>query len=106
MSPVTSSNIAKVMLDSGCFDHCCEQFEFREATFLNAAAVNTTKTQALRSENHRGWATDANGVEMPLKMNFDVLDVKSTPLSTSILRKHGFPVVRGERQRMLDRTDR
>ena len=46
--PVILSNTAKLVVDSGCFDHCCPvefatQFELKEGQFLDASAANTIK---------------------------------------------------------------
>ena len=48
VNPVILSNTAKLVVDSGCFDHCCPlqfatQFELKEGRFFNAAAANTIK---------------------------------------------------------------
>ena len=48
VNPVILSKTAKLVVDSGCFDHCCPlefatQFELKEGRFLNAAAANTIK---------------------------------------------------------------
>ena len=45
-------------VNPGCFDHCCPlefaaQFELNEGRFLNAAAANTIKAQALRHQSCR-----------------------------------------------------
>ena len=39
-----------------------------------------------------------NGAEIPLKIRFNVFDVKSPLLSTSKLRKHGYSVVLDQQQ--------
>ena len=98
VNPVILSNTAKLVVDSGCFDHCCpldfaSQFELREGRFLNASAANTIKLKHYGTRVVEGWARDVNGAEIPLKIRFNVFDVKSPLLSTSKLRKHGFSVV-------------
>ena len=58
VNPVIFSNTAKLVVDSGCLDHCCPlefatQFELKEGRFLNAAAANTIKPKHLRHESCR-----------------------------------------------------
>ena len=48
VNPVILLNTARLVVDSGCFDHCCPlefatQFELKERRFLNASAANTIK---------------------------------------------------------------
>ena len=45
-----------------------------------------------------GWTRDVNKAEIPLKIRFNVFDVKSPLLSTSKLRKHGYSVVLDQQQ--------
>ena len=41
-----------------------------------------------------------HGTEIPLKIRFNVFDVKSTLLSTSKLRKHGYSILLDQQQTM------
>ena len=52
------------------------------------------QAQALRHQ----WTRDVNGTEIPHKIKFNVFDVKSPLLSTSKLRKHGYPVLLDQQQ--------
>ena len=77
VNPVILSNTAKLVVDSGCFDHCCpldfaSQFELREGRFLNASAANTIKLKHYGTRVVEGWARDVNGAEIPLKIRFNV----------------------------------
>ena len=103
LNPVIFSNTAKLAVDSGCFDHCCRlefaaQFELKEARFLNASAANTIKLNHHGTRVVEGWTRDVNGTEIPLKIKFNVFDVKSPLLSTSKLRKHGYSVLLDQQQ--------
>ena len=98
VNPVILSNIAKVVVGSGCFDNCCPlefatQFELKEGRFLNASAANTIKLKHYGTRVVEGWTRDVNGTEIPLTIKFNVFDVKSSLLSTSKLRKHGYSVL-------------
>ena len=100
---VIFSNTAKLVVDSGCFDHCCPlefatQFELNEGRFLNAAAANTIKLKHYGTRVVEGWTRDVNATEIPLKIKFNVFDVKSPLLSTSKLRKHGYSVLVDQQQ--------
>ena len=116
VNPVTLSNTAKLVVDSGCFDHCCPlelatQFELKEGPFLNGSAANTIKLKHYGTRVVEGWTRDVNGTEIPLKFKFKVFDVKSPLLSTSKLRKHGYSVFVGPtadnpEKRHQDRVDR
>ena len=115
VNPVILSNTAKLVVDSGCFDHCCPlefatQFELKEGRFLNASAANTIKLQHFGTRGVEGWTRDVNGREIPLKIRFNVFDVKSPLLSTSKLRKHGYSLVGqtadNPEKRHHDRVDR
>ena len=91
VNPVILSNTAKLVVDSGCIDHCCSlefatQFELKEGRFLNASAANTIKLKHYGTRVVEGWTRDVNGTEIPLKISFNVFDVKSPLLSTSKLR--------------------
>ena len=102
-NPVILSNTAKLVADSGCFDHCCPlefatQFELKEGRFLNASAANTIKLKHYGTRVVEGWRRDVNGTEIPLKIKFNVFDVKSPFLSTSKLRKHGYSVFLDQQQ--------
>ena len=106
VNPVILSNTAKLVVDSRCFDHCCPldfatQFELKEGRFLNASAANTIKLKHYGTRVVEGWTRDVNGAEIPLKIRFNVFDVKSPLLSTSKLRKHGFSVVLDRQQTIL-----
>ena len=62
---VILSNTAKLVVDSGCFDHCCpldfaSQVELREGRFLNASAANTIKLKHYGTRVVEGWARDAD----------------------------------------------
>ena len=110
MNPVILSRTAKLVVDSGCFDHCCPlefatQFELKEGRFLNAAAANTIKHNHYGTRVVEGWTRDVNGTEIPLKIKFNVFDVRSPLLSTSKLRKHGYSVL-FEEERHHDRVNR
>ena len=103
MHPVIHSNTAKLVVDSGCFDHCCPlefatQFELKEGRFLNAAAANTIKLKHYGTRVVEGWTRDVNGTEIPLKIKFNVFRVKSPSLPTSKLRKHGYSVLLDQQQ--------
>ena len=55
VNPVILSNTAKIVVDSGCFNHCCPlefatQFELKEGRFLNAAPANTTNSSITAPE--------------------------------------------------------
>ena len=61
VNPVILSNTAKLVVDSGCFDHCCpldfaSQFELKEGRFLNASAANTIKLKHYGTRVVEGWA--------------------------------------------------
>ena len=63
VNPVILSNTAKLVVDSGCSDHCCSlefatQFELKEGRFLNAAAANTIKLNALRHQSCRKFGRE------------------------------------------------
>ena len=80
VNPVILSNTAKLVVDSGCFDHCCPlefatQFVLQEGRFLNASTANTMKHHGTRVVE--GWTRDENGTDVPLKIRFNVFDVKS-----------------------------
>ena len=97
MNPVILSSTAKLVVDSGCLDHCCPldfatQLGLKEGRFLNASAANTIKLKHYGTRVVEGWTRDVNGTEIPLKIRFNVFDVKSPQLSTSKLRKHGYSV--------------
>ena len=104
VNPVILSNTAsKLVVDSGCFDYCCPlesatQFEQKEGRFLNAATANTIKLKHYGTRIVEGWTRDVNGTEIPLKIKFNVFDVKSPLLSTSKLRKHGYSVLLDQQQ--------
>ena len=58
VNQVILSKTAKLVVDSGCFDHCCPlefatQFELKEGRFLNASAANTIKLKPLRHQSCR-----------------------------------------------------
>ena len=53
------------------------QFELKEGRFLNAAAANTIKLKHYGTRVVEGWTRDVNGTEIPLKIKFNVFDVKS-----------------------------
>ena len=96
VNPVILSDTAKLVVGSGCFDHCCPlefatQFDLKEGRVLNAAAANTIKLKHYGTRDVEGWTRDVNGTEIPLKIKFNVLfDVKSPLLWTSKLRKHEY----------------
>ena len=103
VNPVILSNTAKLVVDSGCFDHCCPvefatQFELKEGQFLNASAANTIKLKHYSTRVVEGWTRDVNGTEIPLEIRFKVFDVQSPLLSTSKLRKHGSSVLLDQQQ--------
>ena len=63
VNPVLISNTAKLVVDSGCFDHCCPlefatQFELKDGRFLNAAAANTIKLKHYGTRVVEGWTRD------------------------------------------------
>ena len=100
---VILSNTSKLVVDSGCFDHGCPlefatQFDLKEGRFPNAAAANTIKLKHYGTRIVEGWTRDVNGTEIPLKIKFNVFDVKSPLLSTSKLRKHGYSVLLDQQQ--------
>ena len=73
MNPVVLSSTAKLVFDSGCFDHFCPiefvtQFELKEGRFLNASSVNTIKPKHYDTRVAEDWPRDVNGVEIPLKI--------------------------------------
>ena len=79
---VILSNTAELVVDSGSFDHCfplefATQFELKEGRFLNASAANTIKLKHHGIRVVEGWTKDVNGTEIPLKIRFNVFDVKS-----------------------------
>ena len=87
VNPVILSSTAKLVVDSGCFDHCCPLefatlFELNEGRFLNASAANTIKLKNCGTRVVEGWTRDVNDAEMPLKIRFNVFDVQSPLLST------------------------
>ena len=93
MNPVILSNTAKLVVDSGCFDHCCPlefatQFELKEGRFLNASAANTIKLKHYGTRVVEGWTRDVNGTEIPLTIKFNVFDVK----------KHGYSILLDQQQ--------
>ena len=103
VNPVILSNTAQLVVDSESFDHCCPlkfatQFELKEGRFLNAAAANTIKLKHYGTRVVEGWTRDVNGTEIPLKIKFNVFDVKSPWLSTRKLRKHGYSVSLDQQQ--------
>ena len=92
---VILSSTAKLVVDSGCFDHCCPlgfatHFELKEGRFLNASAANTTKLKHYGTTVVEGWTRDVNGTQIPFKIRFNVFDV--TGLLLSKLRQHGYSV--------------
>ena len=94
MNPVILSNTAKLVVDSGCFDHCCllefaTQSELNEGRFLSASSANTIKLKHYGTRIVEGCTRDVNGTEIPLKIKFNVFDVKSPLLSTNKLPKTG-----------------
>ena len=100
---VLLSSTAKLVVDSGCFDHCCPldfatQFELREGRFLNASAATTIELKHYGTRVVEGWTRDVNGAEVPLKIRFNVFDVKSPLLLRSKPRKHGYSVVLYQQQ--------
>ena len=117
VNPVILSNTAKLVVDSGCFDHCCPlefatQSELNEGRFLSASSANTIKLKHYGTRIVEGCTRDVNGTEIPLNIKFNVFDVKSPLLSTNKLRKHGLFSLFGptadnpEKQRHHDRVDR
>ena len=102
MNPVILSSTAKLVVDSGCFDHCCllefaTQFELKEGRFLNAAAVNTIKLKHYGTRVVEGWTRDVSWTEIPLKIKFIVFDVKSPLVG---------PTADNQEKRHHDRVDR
>ena len=100
---VIFSNTAELVVDSGCFDHCCPlefaiQFELKEGRFLNASAANTIKLKHYGTRVVEGWTRDVNGNEIPLKIRFSVFDVKGPLLSPGVLRKHRYSVLLDQQQ--------
>ena len=105
VNPVILSSTAKLVVDSGCFDHCCPlefatQFELKEGRFLNASAANTINLKHCGTRVVEGWTRDVNGTKIPLKIRFNVFDVKSPLLSTSKLQKHAYSVLLDQQQRL------
>ena len=103
MNPVILSNTAKLVVGSGCFDHCCPlefatQFELKEGRFLNAEAAHAIKLKHYGTRVVEGWTRDVNGTEIPLQITFNVFEVKSPLLSTSKLRKHGYSALLDQQQ--------
>ena len=103
VNPAILSNTAKLIVDSGIFDHCCPlefatQFELKEGRFFNASAADTVKLKHYGTRVVARWTRDVNGTEIPLKIRFNVFDVKSPLLSTSKLRKHGYSVLLDHQQ--------
>ena len=103
VNPVILSSTAKLVVESGCFEHCCPlefatQFELKEGRFLNASAANTIKLKHYGTRVVECWTRDANGAEISLKIRFNVSDVKSPLLSTSKLREHGYSVLLDQQQ--------
>ena len=74
------------------------QFELKEERFLNASAANTIKLKHHGTRVVEGWTRNVNGAEIPLKVRFNVFDVKSPLLSTSKLRQHWYPAVLDQQQ--------
>ena len=63
VKPVILSSTAKLVVDCGCFDHCCPlefatQFELKEGRFLNASAANTIKLKHYGSSVVEGRGLD------------------------------------------------
>ena len=116
VNPIILSNTAKLFIDSGYFDHCCPlefatQCELKEGRLFNASAAHTIKLKHYGTRVVGGWTRDVNGTEIPLKIRFNVFDVRSPLLSTSKLRKHGYSVLVNQQQtiqkkRHNDRVDR
>ena len=118
VNPVILSNTAKLVVDSGCFDHCCPlelatQSELNEGRFLSASSANTIKLKHYGTRVVDGWTRDVSGTEIPLKIKFNVFDVKKSPLlSTNKLPKTRVYSLAGptannpEIQRHHDRVDR
>ena len=103
VNPVILSSTAKLVVDSGCFDHCCPlgfatQFELKEGRFLSASAANTVKLKHYGTRVVEGWMRDVNGAEIPLKIRLNVFDVKRPLLSTSKHRKHWYSVLLDQQQ--------
>ena len=118
VNPVILSNTAKLVVDSGCFDHCCPlefatQSELNEGRFLSASSANTIKLKHYGTRVVEGWTRDVSGTEIPLNIKFNVFDVKKSPLlSTNKLPKTRVYSLVGptannpEKQRHHDRVDR
>ena len=90
VKPIILSNTARPVVDSGCFDHYCPlelatQFELKQGRLLNTSAA---KHEHYGTRVVEGLTTgDVNGAEIPLKIRFNVFDVKSPLWSTSKLRR-------------------
>ena len=109
VNPVILSNTEKLVVECGCFDHCCPlefatQFELKEGRFLDASAANTIKLKHFGTRVVEGWTRDVNGTEIPLKIRFNVFAVKSPLLPTSELRKHGYSVLLDQHSRQSRKT--
>ena len=77
VNPVILSNTAELVVDSGCFDHCCPlefatHSELKEGRFLNASAAKKVKLKHYGTRVVKGWTRDVNGTEIPLKIRFNV----------------------------------
>ena len=102
MNPVVLSSTAKLVVDYGCFDHSCPiefatQFELKEYD-SSTRQLRTHQAQAPKHQSCRGLDERRDGAEIPLKIKFNVFDVKSPLLSTRKLRKHEYSVVLDQQQ--------
>ena len=101
--PVILSSTAKIVVDSGCFDHCCPldfatQSELKEDDFSTRQQRTQIKLKHYGTRVVEAWTREVNGAEIPLKIRFNMVDVKSPLLSTSNLRKQKWSVVLDQQQ--------
>ena len=110
------SNRAKLVVDSGRFDHCCPlefatHSELKEGRFLNAAAANTMKLKLYGTRVVEGWTRDENGTEIPLKIKIqrdrreESIAVDEQAAKTRVLSLVGSTADNPE-ERHHDRVDR
>ena len=67
VNPVIHSSTAKLVVDSGCFGHCCPldfatQFGLNEGRFLNASAADTIRLKHCGTgglDKRRDWSKDS-----------------------------------------------
>ena len=101
------SSTANFVVGSGCFDHCCP-LEFANTVYVERGTSSQhvicepIKFKHCGTRVVEGWTRDVNGAEIPLKIRFNVFDVKSPSMSTCKLRQHWYSVLLDQQQTILE----